>query len=245
MKPTSTSPSDPVAPLLVFGAHPDDIEFGIGGVVVAEALRGRPVRLVVASRGESGTNGTPEQRQAEAQRAAELMGASLQFIDLGGDANIEYTRAGARQLARIMREICPAVVMAPTTEENQHPDHAAVGRMVRDATRLARYGGLAELRDLPRHAIQQLLFYPIGAEASPLDRQAVLYPLTDDVVAQWQEAMAAHASQMQTRNYVDYQLARSALLGQRAGVGHALELFPNDPLVIGALDQIDGSSRHF
>lgn len=245
MKPTSTSPSDPSAPLLVFGAHPDDVEFGIGGVVVAEAQRGRPVTVVVASRGESGTNGTPAQREAEAQQAAELMGASLRIIDLGGDANIEYSRAGARQLARIIRELRPAVVLAPTTAENQHPDHAAVGRMARDATRLARYGGLTELLDLPRHAIAQLLFYPIGADAAPRDCQPVLYPLTTGVVAQWREAMAAHASQMQTRNYVDYQLARAALLGQRAGVEHALELFPNDPLVIGSLDQIDGSSRHF
>lgn len=245
MKPTSNSPSETLAPLVVFGAHPDDVEFGIGGVVVAEARRGRPVHLVVGSRGESGTNGTPEQREAEARQAAQLMGASLQIIDLGGDANIENTRSGARTLARIIREQKPAVVMAPTTEENQHPDHAAVGRMVRDATRLARYGGLAELQDLPRHAVSQLLFYPIGADASPSDRQAVLYPLSEDVVAVWQQAMAAHASQMQTRNYVDYQLARSALLGQRAGVAHALEFFPNDPLLIGSLDQIDGSSRHF
>ncbi len=231
--------------MVVFGAHPDDVEFGIGGVVVAETQRGRRVHLVVGSRGESGTHGTSLQREAEATQAAELMGATLQFVDLGGDANIENTRAGARVLARIIREQQPAVVMAPTTEENQHPDHAAVGRMARDATRLARYGGLAELQDLPRHAVSQLLYYPIGADATPRDRQAVLYPLSDDVVATWQQVMEAHASQMQTRNYVDYQLARSALLGQRAGVGHALEFFPNDPLLINSLAQIDGSSRHF
>ena len=231
--------------MVVFGAHPDDVEFGIGGVVVAETQRGRRVHLVVGSRGESGTHGTSLQREAEATQAAELMGATLQFVDLGGDANIENTRAGARVLARIIREQQPAVVMAPTTEENQHPDHAAVGRMARDATRLARYGGLAELQDLPRHAVSQLLYYPIGADATPRDRQAVLYPLSDDVVATWQQVMEAPASPMQTRNYVDYQLARSALLGQRAGVGHALEFFPNDPLLINSLAQIDGSSRHF
>jgi N-acetylglucosamine malate deacetylase 1 len=244
MKPSSNSPSDPLAPLLVFGAHPDDVEFGIGGVVVAEVRRGRPVTLVVASEGEAGTNGTPDQRRGEAERAAHEMGATLQLIDMGGDANIEYSRAGARQLARIIREIRPAVVMAPTTEENQHPDHAAIARMARDATRLARYGGLVELKDLPQHAIEQLLFYPIGADAAPRDRQAILYPLSEDVLEIWRRAMAAHASQLQTRDYVDYQLARAKLLGQRAGVNHAMELFPNDPLVIDGLDQIAGSSRH-
>lgn len=244
MKPTSKPPSD-LSPLLVFGAHPDDIEFGIGGVVIAEANLGRPIHLVVCSRGESGTNGTPDQREREAKRAAELMGGELEIIDLGGDANIENTRAGARTLAAIIRRVKPGVVMAPTTEENQHPDHATVGRMARDATRLARYGGLKELADQPRHTVAQMLFYPIGADATPRDRQAILYPLTEDVMTRWTEVMEAHASQMQTRNYVDYQIARAGLLGQRAGMGHALELFPNDPVIIGSLGQIDGSSRHF
>lgn len=244
MKPTSNSPSD-LSPLLVFGAHPDDIEFGVGGVVVAEAQLGRSVHLVVCSSGESGTHGTPEQREAEARHAAELMGGTLEFVNLGGDANIENTRAGARTLAAIIRRIRPGVVMAPTTEENQHPDHAAVGRMARDASRLARYGGLQALAEQPRHAVAQMLYYVIGADAAPRDRQPFLYPLSDDVLTRWTEVMAAHASQMQTRNYVDYQLARAALLGQRAGMGHALELFSNDPVVIGTLAQIDGSSRHF
>jgi LmbE family N-acetylglucosaminyl deacetylase len=244
MKPTSNSPSD-LSPLLVFGAHPDDIEFGVGGVVVAEAHKGRPIHLVVCSRGESGTNGTPEQREKEAMRAAALMGGELEIIDLGGDANIENTRAGARTLAGIIRRVRPGIVMAPTTEENQHPDHAAVGRMARDATRLARYGGLKELADQPRHAIAQMLFYPIGADATPRDRQAILYPISDETMTRWTEVMESHASQMQTRNYVDYQIARAGLLGQRAGMNYALELFPNDPVIIGSLDQIDGSSRHF
>ncbi|GAB5561798.1 MAG: hypothetical protein SynsKO_34450 [Synoicihabitans sp.] len=231
--------------MLVVGAHPDDIEFGIGGVVVAEARQGRPVHLVVCSKGESGTNGTAEQREAEAHRAAALMGGELEIIDLGGDANIENTRAGARTLAAIIRRIRPGVVMAPTVEENQHPDHVAVGRMTRDATRLARYGGLKELADQPRHVIAQLFYYAIGADANPRDRQAILYPLSAEVVEVWGEVMAAHASQMQTRDYVDYQKARAGMLGQRAGVAHALELFPNDPLVVGSLAQIYGSSRHF
>lgn len=244
MKPTPT-PSDSLAPLLAIGAHPDDIEFGAGGIIIAEAARNRPVHLVVCSRGESGTHGTPEQRTAEAEAAAKLMGGTLEFIDLGGDANIENTRAGARQIAAILRRLRPGIVLAPTTEENQHPDHVAVGRMTRDASRLARYGGLAELRDQAPHAIDRLLYYPIGADAAPRDRQPIIYPLDESTVARWQEVMAAHASQFQTRDYVDYQTSRARLIGQRAGVAHALELYPNDPLVIPDLGQISGSSRHF
>ncbi len=239
-----SSPSDP-APLLVFGAHPDDIEFGAGGVIAAETRRGRPVHLVVGSRGESGTNGTPEIRTQEAETAAAKLGATLEWIDLGGDANIENTRAGARTIAAIIRRVRPEIVLTLTTEENQHPDHVAVGRMTRDAARLARYGGLEQLRDLPRHAIRQLFYYAVTPDAVPRDRQPLLYALSDEAVAVWREAMAAHASQMKTRDYGALQITRASLLGQNAGGGHAIALYPNDPLIIGDLDQVGQSSRHF
>ena len=239
-----SSPSD-LAPLLAIGAHPDDIEFGVGGVIAAEVRRGRPVHLVIGSRGESGTNGTPELRTTEAEAAAAKLGATLEWIDLGGDANIENTRAGARILAGIIRRLQPEIVLTLTTEENQHPDHVAVGRMTHDAARLARYGGLAQLRDHPRHAIRHLLFYAVTPDAAPRDRQPLLYALGDEEVAVWREAMAAHASQMKTRDYGALQITRASLLGQNAGGGHAIALYPNDPLIIGGLDQLGQGSRHF
>src|ERR1700734_3231635 len=76
MKPTPNSNSEP-GPLLVFGAHPDDIEFGCGAIVASEARAGRRVHLVICSKGEAGTHGSPDQRVAEAQAAAKLLGASL------------------------------------------------------------------------------------------------------------------------------------------------------------------------
>ena len=152
MKPTPTSRRDR-PPILAFGAHPDDIEFGCGGVIARETAAGCRVHFVVCSRGEAGTNGTPVQRTAEARKGAALLGATLEFLDLGGDAHIEVRRAPAIKLAAIIRRVRPGIVLAPTPEENQHPDHAALGRLVRDASRLARYGGLRELKRRPAHTI--------------------------------------------------------------------------------------------
>ena len=72
MKPTLNSPE--LAPLLAFGAHPDDIEFGCGGVIAGETSAGRRVHFVVCSRGEAGTHGTPKQRTAEAKKVCRLAG---------------------------------------------------------------------------------------------------------------------------------------------------------------------------
>ena len=245
MKPIPKSRRKP-APLLAFGAHPDDIEFGCGGVIARETRAGRAAHFVVCSRGEAATRGTPAQRVAEAKKSAALLGATMEFIQLDGDAHLEVRAAHAIKLARILRRVRPSIVLAPSLVENQHPDHARLGQLVRDAARLARYGGLKELRALPAHAIDQLFFYAVTPEAEPLDVTPVLIDVSaQEVLAAWTAAMEAHASQMQTRNYVELQLTRARLRGLRAGIGHAIALFPNDPLVLDSLAPVSRSARRF
>jgi len=245
MKPTLKSQAK-LAPLLAFGAHPDDIEFGCGGVIARETQAGRQVHFVVCSRGEAGTHGTPRQRIAEARRAATLLGATIEFIKLDGDVHLEVRAAHAIKLAGIIRRARPGIVLAPSVVENQHPDHTKLGRILRDAARLARYGGLKELRHLPPHAIEHLLFYAVTPEAEPRDISPVLMDVSaPEIVAAWTAAMAAHQSQAATRNYVELQLTRARLLGARAGIKHAIALFPNDPLVLDTLVPLSRGARHF
>ena len=245
MKPTPTSPPD-AAPLFVFGAHPDDIEFGCGGIVALETSLGRAAHLVVCSRGEAGSNGTPVQRVAEAQKAAKALGASIEFIELDGDAHLELKAQHAITLAGILRRVKPGIVLVPSLVENQHQDHWRLGKLVRDASRLARFGGLAELRDLAPHVIGQLMFYAISPEAEPADISPFLVDVSaPEIVAAWTASMEAHASQMATRNYSELQLTRARANGLRAGVGHAIALFPNDPPVIGSLSQLGRGARRF
>jgi len=245
MKPGPKSPSDTPPPsLLVFGAHPDDIEFGCGGVVACETRAGRPVHFVVCSRGESGTHGTPTQRTAEAKASAKILGATIEFADLGGDAHFEERSAHVVALAWIIRRVRPAFVLAPTTVENQHPDHVKLGRMVRDASRLARYGGVKELRRLPPHAIGQLLYYAVSPDAEPKD-VTPLYIDVADVQEVWLRAMEAHQSQLKTRPYHLLQMARASVLGQRLGIDAAAALYPNDPLVFDSLASLGRSGRRY
>jgi len=245
MKPTPKSPPD-TAPLLAFAAHPDDIEFACGAVIARETRAGRPAHFVICSRGEAGTRGTPAQRAAEAKKASALLGATLEFIKLDGDARLEMRAAHARRLAGVIRRIRPAIVLAPSVVENQHPDHSRLGRLVRDAARLARYGGLKELRRLAPHAIGQLFFYAVTPEAEPSDITPVLMDVSaPEIVAAWTAAMEAHASQVRARPYVELQLARARFQGLRAGVGHAIALFPSDPLVAASLAQLSRGARRF
>ncbi len=245
MKPSSTFPSEAFS-ILAFGAHPDDIEFGCGAVVARETRAGNRAHFVVCSRGESASNGTPGERVAEAENAAKTLGATVEFVDLDGDARIERKVAHALALAAIIRRVKPRVVLAPTLVENQHPDHAVVGQLARDAARLARYAGVAALRDQPAHAIGQLLFYAVTPDAQPRDLAEILVDVSPPaVIAAWTRAMQAHASQQRTRDYAGMQLARAKLNGARCGAEHATPLFPADPLVTDGLASLARGARHF
>jgi N-acetylglucosamine malate deacetylase 1 len=233
-------------PLLAFGAHPDDIEFGCGGVIAKESRGDRKIHFVICSRGEAGTHGTPAQRVAEAKKSAALLGATVEFIELDGDAHLEVKIAHAIKLAAILRRVRPGIVLAPSLVENQHPDHPRLGQLVRDAARLARYGGMKELRGQPAHAIVQLYFYAVTPEAEPAGVTPVLVDISPpEILAAWTAAMEAHVTQVSARSYIELQLTRARLRGLRAGTGHAIALFPSDPPVLDSLAQLGRSARRF
>lgn len=245
MKPTPTPPPDGL-PLLAFGAHPDDIEFGCGGLIARETQEGRAAHIIVCSRGEAASHGTPEQRTAEAEKGAALLGATVSFVELDGDGRLDARPSRTLRLAGLIRQWRPRIVLAPTPVEDQHPDHAALGKLVRDAARLARYGGLTELKAQPAHAVGHILYYAVTPSAEPAGVTPVLFDISPPKVLEaWLAAMKAHDSQLQTRNYPALQLARANVFGARCGVSAALALYPNDPLVFDSLAALDRAARHF
>jgi N-acetylglucosamine malate deacetylase 1 len=244
MKPIPNSPD--LAPLLAFGAHPDDIEFACGGVIAKETRAGRKAHFVLCSHGESASHGTPDQRTKEAEASAKILGASLEFVELDGDAHLEIRTEHAIKLAQVIRIVRPGIVLAPTLVQNQHPDHSKLGQLVCDAARLARFGGVKELRSQKPHAIDHLLFYAITPQAEPKDVTPILIDVSDpEILSAWTAAMAAHASQSATRDYQQLQLTRAKLHGLMAGVEHAIALYSIDPIVVDSLAQLGRGARSF
>jgi LmbE family N-acetylglucosaminyl deacetylase len=202
--------------------------------------------FVICSHGESGSFGTPVERIVESRHAAEILRATVEFVELDGDAHLEVRAPHAIKLAAILRRVRPQFVLAPSLVENQHPDHFRLGQLVRDATRLARYGGVNELRGQPPHVTQQLLFYAVSPDAEPRDISPIFIDVSaPEIITDWKSSMEAHASQTNAREYVELQLTRARLNGMRAGVGHAIPLFPNDPPVFESLAVFSRGSNRF
>jgi bacillithiol biosynthesis deacetylase BshB1 len=117
--------------LLAFGAHPDDIEIGIGGIVARHVSLGFRVGLCDLTAGEMGTNGTVDQRLAEADDARDVLGAAWRVNLRLPDRALghpDHVRAAASHIRRAR----PRAVAIPYGAD-RHPDHVAAHHLLIEA----------------------------------------------------------------------------------------------------------------
>jgi hypothetical protein len=143
------------------------------------------------------------------------------------------------------REIQPAIVLAPVRSPNQHPDHIAVGEICGAAARLARYGGIDELRDRPAHAVAHFFGYAVTPAAEPAHDRAVFRVDISAQFERWLQLMECHQTQLRTRQYVELQTARARLLGVEAGVEYAQALFTDVDWLVETVSELPKSIRLF
>ena len=118
--------------ILAVGAHPDDVEIVTGGTLIKMKSLGYSVAICHCSNGEPTPNGTPERRIAEAEKAAEMLGAELEILDL---PNRYFTDSieNRIKIANVIRKHRPRLLLSPYPGGN-HPDHRMVSHLV-DAAR--------------------------------------------------------------------------------------------------------------
>lgn len=127
--------SEPVD-ILAIAAHRDDVELTCGGTLVKQARLGAQTGIIDLTQGEMGSRGSASIRAAEASAAAAVLGVSMRRNLELPDAGIENTVETRRQLARLIRELRPRVVIAPSAK-GRHPDHRVASELIRDACFLA------------------------------------------------------------------------------------------------------------
>ena len=117
--------------VLAIGAHPDDVEIGVGGLLAAHRAAGDSVIILTLCRGDRG--GDAEHRQHESLAAAELIGARLFLEDLE-DTKISPADPTVSIIERIVDEVGPSVVYTHS-QHDRHQDHRAVHHAASVATR--------------------------------------------------------------------------------------------------------------
>jgi bacillithiol biosynthesis deacetylase BshB1 len=118
--------------LLAFGPHPDDIEIGMGGTVARHAAQGDAVGLCDLTAGEMGSNGTVDERMAEAEAARAVLGARWRVNLRLPDRAVGSSSDHARAVAGLVRRARPRAVAVPYWSD-RHPDHVASSEMLIEA----------------------------------------------------------------------------------------------------------------
>ncbi len=126
--------SRPREHVLAIGAHPDDVEIGVGGILASHRAAGDSVTILTLSRGARG--GAPEDRQHESLASAELLGARLFLEDLV-DTAISNTGDTVSIIERVVNEVNPTIVYTHSSHD-RHQDHRAVHEAALVATRTVR-----------------------------------------------------------------------------------------------------------
>ena len=118
--------------ILAFGAHPDDVELGCGGTIAKEVALGKKAGIIDLTRGELGTRGTAQTRDAESANAAEILGVVVRE-----NLNMRdgfFTNDEEHQLAviRMLRKYQPEIVLCNAIDD-RHIDHSKGSKLVSDA----------------------------------------------------------------------------------------------------------------
>ena len=115
--------SEPLIEAMCIGAHPDDVEIGMGGAVAKLVSEGKRVAIVDLTNGEPTPHGTPEIRQTESAEAARILGVERRTLSQPNRYLFDTVEART-ELAEVIRELRPRVLFVPYGDD-AHPDHIA------------------------------------------------------------------------------------------------------------------------
>lgn len=172
--------------VLAVGAHPDDVEIGVGATLAQHAARGDRVVILTLSGGAVG--GDVIQREVEARDAAAVIGARLELRDFQ-DTHLDPASGVTAAVEELVAEVQPMVIYTHS-EHERHQDHRAVHRAVEIAARRT-----------PVLACFQ-------SPSTTIDYRPTRFVPVDDQIETKLQMLAAYRSQ-QHRSYMAPELVRA------------------------------------
>ena len=215
--------------ILAFGVHPDDVELGCGGAIIASVKEGKKVAIIDLTRGELGSRGTPETRSAEAAAASKILQVSARENLEMADGFFQITEENTLKVIRAIRKYQPEVLIC-NAPSDRHPDHGRSSQLVKEAAFLS---GLVRIETEVDGAKQELwrpkhLYHYIQDDYIEPD---FIFDISDSF-AERQKAILAYTTQfnvvagdgLQTYiskpQFIEGVEARAKLFGKRIGAAY-------------------------
>jgi len=216
--------------ILAIGAHPDDVELSCSGTLAKEIDRGKTVGILDLTRGELGTRGTPEIRDEEAKKAAQILGVHIRQ-NLGfRDGFFSNDEKHQLEIIKVIRKYQPEIVICNAIDD-RHIDHGKGSKLASDACFLS---GLKKIETMVDNVSQspwrpkQVYHYIQWAYITP-----DFVVNIDDYIEKKMESVKAYASQfydaqsdqpstpISSKNFLDSVKYRAADFGRIIGANYA------------------------
>jgi bacillithiol biosynthesis deacetylase BshB1 len=223
--------------ILAFGAHPDDVEIGMGATLAKYAREGYKVGICDLTKAEYSSNGTVEQRQEEAKAAAKILNLTSRIqLTLSDRGLRNVSEDQLSDIVSVIRKYRPSIVFTPY-HVDRHPDHGACTEIVKEAVFNAGIKRYKCKDKLEAFRPDDVYFYFINGYEHP--------DFVVDVSQFFEtkmQALQAYKSQFiktsdsvetpLTNGYIPVVEARDRLFGKEAGVTYAEGFKTTKPIVI-------------
>ncbi|PQP82004.1 bacillithiol biosynthesis deacetylase BshB1 [Paenibacillus sp. PCH8] len=220
--------------ILIFGAHADDAEIGMGGTIAKHTAAGLKVGVCDLTRAEMSSNGTVERRTEEAEQASSILGLSCRTNLALPDRGLYITPEHVQAVTAEIRRHAPRMVFAPYWED-RHPDHVHCSKLVQEAVFNAKLRNY--MPDMPAVQVKELYFYFIN-DIGPTD----LIVDISEHYEQKENSLLSYRSQFErgdgvvstplNQGYIERVKARDSLLGQRSLIAFAEGFATITPYVV-------------
>ncbi len=234
--------------VLAIGAHPDDADLGVGGLLCKLAKAGKRTAILDLSEGELGSRGTVAERREEASASTTILGVTTRFNAQLPDGGITNSMEQRLALVRILRETRPTIVLGPM-EPDRHPDHEGAHKLVKDAcffsgvhgidtgqvphrpTTVYGYYAYQEGEKLPSHVVDISTVFERKMDALRSFRSQFYNP---DY-----EGAATHVASQQFWDSIE---TRAAYWGNRIGVRYGEPLYGTLPVAMDLPPELEEQS---
>ena len=234
--------------ILAIAVHPDDVELGCAGLLMAEKMKGKKTGVLDLTQGELGTRGTAELRLKEAARAAEVMDLNVRENAGMADGFFCNDEPHQRLLIRFIRKYKPEIVIANALDD-RHPDHGRAGHLISDACFLS---GLRKIKttdenDRPQehwrpkyifHMIQDRYYNPtfVYDISSVFDRKVESIKAYSSQFHSSGYEMDEPQTYISTPEFLNAIIGRHAMFGKMIGVPHAEGFISEKMIGVSSLD---------
>lgn len=232
--------------ILVVGAHPDDAEVGMGGLIHKMVSQGYSVGILDLTQGELASRGSPAERAEEAAASAEILGVTRRECAKLKDGRIANTWEQQRAVVPFIRSFKPRILISHMSDD-RHPDHSAAHDLVRDANYFAGLTHMDPDAHREPHRVMRRFFYRVYGDPTP---PQLVMDISEHMDAKL-EALQQYTSQFYNPGYEgfptyvsspefwDFVRTRAAYWGNRIGVKYGEPLYITRPVGIDSLPMLE------